>query len=682
MPLSVSLFGDFRCTTASQQPLVFTNKRARALFAFLCLTPSLPVNRELLSRLLWPGRYNAQAKSSLRQCIFHLNKQFEPLKDTPLVISRTHLGLRSDLISTDLTQFEATLASGDALLIEESIHKIGDRRLLEDVDINEHFAAAVERQCRHIEQRLSSQVASAENTFMYPKRACDFNSVKQAWAMRTAASLHIRLVTLPFAFNASNEDTHHLVEGIRDTVNSLLRMRTPLSIVGAASVNSLLHRGKSPAEISRLLAAQYCMSGSIHVTEHECRIEAHLIDGKSNFLLWENEYTLTAYPITTEKISNFQVSVCQTLCAEVSEWLSVPFKTPAMHRMTLNHQAYDFYMQGRSHIRRIIGDGVLPTAISLLEKAVKLDEGFSKCWSALAEAYAYLSVFVPYCDKQATIQRIKDCAEKALSIDPTDGLALVMLGVSKWCDNDPLGAIDLAYNAYHYEPTNAAVAGRLGSFLCYAGLTEQALPIMQQAVDMEPLDGRHLIILCNVYINLGHYAHAREIAAKISAIGFPAMWLGLTTALAGDQPLGVKLYGQTRMIMNSLMTSIHGTKPMSEDELDTLWDIAAKGVCSGSPEAREVYCHLLDRIQTSLPDKQDISIILPAVWMGYADLVINTLKDGVTPASTVCLGYLWAPHAPTNRIIKHPKFQQLATSLGLPRVWEKYGWPSLITKFS
>jgi hypothetical protein len=56
--------------------------------------------------------------------------------------------------------------------------------------------------------------------------------------------------------------------------------------------------------------------------------------------------------------------------------------------MTTSQEAYDYCMQGRDLTRRIIGEGVLFTAISLFEKALAIDKQFAKCWSALAKAKA------------------------------------------------------------------------------------------------------------------------------------------------------------------------------------------------------------------------------------------------------------------------------------------------------
>jgi DNA-binding SARP family transcriptional activator len=64
-----SLFGEFALIGPSGLPIVVANRRARALLAILSLEPDSPMTREDVTKLLWPGRFEAQARASLRQCL-------------------------------------------------------------------------------------------------------------------------------------------------------------------------------------------------------------------------------------------------------------------------------------------------------------------------------------------------------------------------------------------------------------------------------------------------------------------------------------------------------------------------------------------------------------------------------------------------------------------------------------
>ena len=67
--IHASVFGVFRLKDKNGQEITIANRRARAILAMLCMVPDEPLEREFISRLLWPGRFEAQAKASLRQCL-------------------------------------------------------------------------------------------------------------------------------------------------------------------------------------------------------------------------------------------------------------------------------------------------------------------------------------------------------------------------------------------------------------------------------------------------------------------------------------------------------------------------------------------------------------------------------------------------------------------------------------
>ena len=54
--------------------MIISNRRARALLAMLCLAPNEPIDRDHISKFLWPGRFEAQVRASLRQCLLDLGK--------------------------------------------------------------------------------------------------------------------------------------------------------------------------------------------------------------------------------------------------------------------------------------------------------------------------------------------------------------------------------------------------------------------------------------------------------------------------------------------------------------------------------------------------------------------------------------------------------------------------------
>ena len=62
--LRADLFGAFALNTQDGTEIAISNRRARALVAMPCLMPGEPLERDYVSKLPWPGRFQAQARAS------------------------------------------------------------------------------------------------------------------------------------------------------------------------------------------------------------------------------------------------------------------------------------------------------------------------------------------------------------------------------------------------------------------------------------------------------------------------------------------------------------------------------------------------------------------------------------------------------------------------------------------
>jgi TolB-like protein len=681
--LSVVLFGSFRLKHASTDEIFIPNRRARTLLAMLCLVPGEPIERELISKLLWPGRFEAQAKASLRQCLLDLGKLLGAINNELLMVTRSHVCINGKGIKSDLSCLEEALLLGQSTLAAEHLMHIGTRPLLADMNFGEAFKHWLEEHRMQTEQRLQKAITSHLSNLQQHSQDADHKLLQLAWQGRNPSAVSkiksqpqdnkIRIAILPFQSLHAEQQPDYFTEGMVDEIITMLGQVPELMVAGRNSSFGLKDSSRSLPEIAHILGVAHLVVGSVQRQGNDVRINVRLIDGASGFEKWGNRYKGCI-----DDIFVLQERVAGAVTNELSNVLGVKLQAPKIHKMTNSQEAYDLYMHGRALTKRMVGEGILATAIDLLEQSLALDPQFAEGWATLAEANAYVTIFTPCLDKVSIIARMAECANKALELSPQHGLAMVMLGVYKWTQNDPLGALELAFAAHKLQPNNPAVTARLGSFLCYCGLTKQALPYIASGVQQDPLDGRHLIHLSSALLNSGDITGARRVGEKIAALGFPSLWLAVATAAAGEHELAVKQYSQTRLIMNSLMSVPSSAKSMTEQELDAYWDTCSKGICSGKEQDQQKYCQLLDYMYATLPDKYDMAIVLPSIWLGYAQMLFKTVGQQITPPNMACLMSLWADIDPIRQVRTHPDFIAFATKIGLVAAWEKYGWPDLL----
>ena len=678
-----SLFGEFELTGPTGIPIMLANRRARALLAILSLEPDRPMAREKVTKLLWPGRFEAQARASLRQCLLELGKSLEPIGCPVLIITRERVGLLAATMQTDLGDLERALASGHYEAAIKILSTIGSKPLLDQLSFGDALGEWLVERRDQIARRIQASVKHAlaeldkDGDQKMRSRLLDVWTARDPSAWRIAVADTVsgktRIGVLPFQALGSLESADYFADGIVDELITTLGQIPQLLVTGRTSSFHFRNTDLPLTGIADALRVSHLIEGSIQRQGDTVRINVRLIDGATGFESWAHRYDGTI-----DNIFLLQESVAQAVAHALGSALNLEMHAPLVRDLTQSKAAYDLYLQGRALSARLFGDGVLEIAIKLLEDAVSLDPQFAEAWVALAEAHQLVAVYTPCTDRSAASARMAECARNAIAIAPDLGYAHSLLGVHRWTKNDIVGALDLAYKGYHLEPNNPAVAMRLGSFLLYCGRTAEAMKYIEAAIDQDPVDGRKFNLRSVGNLNLGNIDAAREAGQRMVDLGFPAMWLAVATAAAGEHELAMTQYQQTRLLLNKVIFPPAGSEPMSPDVMDAYWQFAAKGVCSGKEDDRAAYCQLLDMLHATLLDPADATIVLPAIFMGYADMVFKAVSHHITPANTLCLSSLWADVEPIRRIRQHPEFIPFAQRIGMTAAWDKYGWPDLL----
>lgn len=683
--LRVTLFGNFALCAPDGTEITLTIKRARALLAILCLTPGVPVERERLCELLWRGRFRAQARASLRQTLLGLKKQLTPFRDDVFEVTRETVAVNPSAIRSDLAELEAELAGGSRA--GELLLAIGNKPLLDGFEFGDAFTRWRLASRAQVEQRLKYAVEQALADLKHRGDAChdkrDHNRAHarllDAWSLRDpavadgGADARTRIAVLPFKSLDEDSASAPVALGLFDELVTTLGQAPQLLLAGRGSSLNLARSDRPLPELAQALHVDYLVQGSIQHQGEQVRVHVCLVDGKTGFERWSH-----GFRGASGNVFALQDDIARAVSRELSSALTLEIQVPRPRRTTSSKAAYELYLQGRALTARAIGDGVLAKAVELLEASLAIDPEFAACWTALAEAYVYTAVYTPCQDRLAKSARMAECARRAIELDPMQGHARAMLGIHHWTLNDPVGALDLAHEAYRLEPGNPDVALRLGSFLLYIGRTREALPYLERAIDQDPVNGRNFAMLSVAHLNLGNIDKAMSAGQSMVNLGMPSMWLAVATAASGNRKLAVEQYWQTRLLMNTVIFPPAGTRPLTGPALDTFWRLAAKGVCSGRAVHRKLYCTMLDYLHATLPDASDTSIVAPAVWMGYSRMVFKTLGAQITPANVFCLMSLWTDIEPIRQVRLHPEFMAFAERIGMLATWKKYGWPDLL----
>ncbi len=678
-----SLFGSFQFRRPDGSEIAIANRRARVVLAMLCAQAGRPIDRDILSKLLWPGRFEAHAKASLRQCLLDLGKLLAPLGADILDITRSTVALNPGLIQTDFGELEGALEQGDHVRATKLLNAIGTQSILDGIDFGDAFNRWLAR-CRSdaekrigiaIEQRLATLGETGDMSAH--ARLLAAWSARDPDARRFTAPLRLdyktRIAVLPFQSIGAKEGQSYFTDGIVDELITALGQVPQLLVVGRTSSFHFRDTELAIPQIADALRVTHLIEGSVQRQGDQVRVHVHLIDGATGFELWGGRYDGTL-----DAIFQLQENVAQAVTNALAEALNLTMPAPQVRQMTYSKEAYDLYLQGRSLSFRLFGDGSLDTAVTLLDETVSLDPDFAEAWLLLAELHQLIAIYTACLDRPAESAMMAACVERALAIKPDLGQAYSLLGLHQLIQNDFVGAIDLAFKGYEMEPNNPQVAMRLGSYLMFCGRTEAGMHYIEEALAQDPIDGRKYMLRGTGRFNRGDIAAAIADSQRSVDLGFPSIYLAVATAATGQHDLAVEQYMQTRLLVNKSIFPPAGTTPMTPEVMDAYWLVAAKGVCSGKTEDREAYCRTLDYLHLTMHDNGDHAIALPTVFMGYTEMLYKTLGERISPSNMACLISIWTNIDPIRQIWQHPEFIPFAQRIGMAAAWDKYGWPDLL----
>lgn len=680
-----SLFGRFVFRAPDGTEIVISNRRVRALLAMLCLVPDEPLERDHLSELLWPGRFKSHAKASLRQCLLELSKSFGSGGHGIVEVTRSRISLHPGAIRTDLGELENALMTGDCDVAARQLAAIGTAPLLENMELGEAFADWLVRHRAKAEQRLQTALAAGLAALKSNGDHELHDRLLISWQQRNpsgqsiTADVHVAgktpIAVLPFRSASLSGDQDYFTDGMVDELITALSGVAGLQVAGRTSSFHFRDSTMTPAQIAAELGVSHLVEGSVQRQGEKVRIHIHLLDGASGFELWGSRFDGVL-----DDIFELQEAVARGVTAALAAALGIALQPPVVGNLTNSKEAYDLYLQGRALNARLFGDGVLTRAAELLEQALALDPGFAEAWVLLGDVNQRMGIYLAGTDQTEASAKMADCVRKGLAIKPDLGQAYGLLALHEFTCNNIVGSLDLASKAYEVEPNNPAVAVRLGTMLLFCGLTAKGMRYLDEAIAQDPVDGRHYMCRSAGQLNLGDVDASIADAQRCVDLGFPSIWLGVALTAAGEHARAVEAYQQTRYAIASSIPPPRGTGPMPPAMIDAYWDVAARGVCSGKAEDREAYCRTLDFLHLSMQDKEHQAITLPAVFMGYAEMLFKTIGTRITLQNLACLMSIWTEIEPMRRIWQHEEFIPFAQRIGMVEAWDKYGWPDLLPR--
>jgi TolB-like protein len=178
------------------------------------------------------------------------------------------------------------------------------------------------------------------------------------------------------------KEDEYFRDGITEDIITELSKIKGLKIFPRPSVLAYRDRMVTPQQVGRELNAAYVLGGTLRRAGNRLRINTQLMDARTDFPVWSERYDREL-----QDIFEVQDEIARKIAEALRITLSPQEREAIATKPTENLQAYDLFLRGKSHVRRVTRQG-LEFGLQMFEGAVALDPQFALAYAGIANVCA------------------------------------------------------------------------------------------------------------------------------------------------------------------------------------------------------------------------------------------------------------------------------------------------------
>jgi TolB-like protein/Tfp pilus assembly protein PilF len=201
------------------------------------------------------------------------------------------------------------------------------------------------------------------------------------------------IAVLPFATLSDDRNDAYFADGVQDQILTNLAKVSDLKVISHTSVRQYKTGAeRNMREIGRQLRVAYIMEGSVQRARDRLRINAQLIDARTDTHVWAETYDRTAADLFA-----IQSELAESIVTQLKAKLSPQQKTEIEERPTQDMDAFELYLQAKaivdSYVNATDVRAALLQALKSLDDAIKRDPNFVSAYCYAARANDLLFFF-------------------------------------------------------------------------------------------------------------------------------------------------------------------------------------------------------------------------------------------------------------------------------------------------
>ena len=302
------------------------------------------------------------------------------------------------------------------------------------------------------------------------------------------------------------KEDEYLRDGITEDVITELSKIRGLNIFSRPTVLAFRDKTVTPAQVGQQLGAAYVLTGTLRRSGARLRINAQLVDARTDFPLWSERFDREmkdVFEVQDEMARKIAEALRVTLSPEELEALAI--------KPTENLQAYDLYLRGKRYARRQTRQD-LEFALQMFENAVSIDPSFALAYAACANACAMF--YCNYSRDQLWVERAREASGKAVALRwdlPEVQVSQAWVLYAAELHDE---AVRMVKKAIERKRDTEGAYYLLCRALFAAGRYREILDIAETAIEASGEDYNVYVPIVNAFGAIGKYEAARNMTQR------------------------------------------------------------------------------------------------------------------------------------------------------------------------
>jgi TolB-like protein/Tfp pilus assembly protein PilF len=330
------------------------------------------------------------------------------------------------------------------------------------------------------------------------------------------------IAVLPFAnISVAEENAEFFAAGVHDELLTLLSNLGDLKVISRTSVENI-EDGLGIPEIGTLLGVATVLEGQVQRAGNSLRINVQLIRTTNEDHLWATTYDRE---LTAGNVFEVQSNIARAIADSLHAELSADDEVLLNNVPTENTEALRLYMLGRQSVGRSTFES-MRRALRYFEQATTLDPQYAEAWTAIASIHGSM-LLTGMIGVNEYVAAAKSAVARALQLNDRLAEAHAQQATLHWREGD-LAAAEVSFKrALQLNPDDSESLRAYGTYLRTTNRPQLAIPVLEHALDADPLSIMILFNLGKAEMYIGHPERTLQYAQRILEID-PASGYGYT----------------------------------------------------------------------------------------------------------------------------------------------------------